>query len=445
MMQSFKFTERQEKAKHEVTNFPYFMFFGGSRSGKTFLAVYVIILRAIKSPLSRHVILRFRFNAVKASIVMDTFPKVMSLVFPGVEYTLSKSDWIVKFENGSEIWFGGLDDKERTEKILGQEFATIYLNECSQISWYAVGMVKTRLAQKCIQDDGYPLTLRMLYDCNPPNKNHWTYKTFVEKVDPDSNEPLRDAERHGSIQMNPGHNTDNLPAEYLETLENLPSHLRRRFLEGNFGDANPNALFPEEDLDKWRVEDSANLPEMARIVVGVDPSGADDTNNEGNDAVGIYIAGLGVDGYAYMMEDATIKAGPKTWGKMACSAYRRYGADIMVGEQNYGGAMVKFVIKAHDNGVNYKIVNASRGKVQRAEPFSPLFADGRVRMVGRQPELEAELTGFSTSGYTGEKSPNRADAALWCLTELFPSVSGIKKEAPKFKRKGVKVKSAWTR
>ena len=116
---------------------------------------------------------------------------------------------------------------------------------------------------------------------------------------------------------------------------------------------------------------------------------------------------------------------------MACSAYHRHKADIMVGETNFGGGMVKFVIKASDKNINYKIVTASRGKVQRAEPFSPLFEDGRVRIVGRQIDLEEELGGFSTAGYTGEKSPNVADAAFWCLAELFPSVSGIKAQPQK--------------
>jgi hypothetical protein len=68
---------------------------------------------------------------------MDTFPKVMQIAFPGVTYNLSKS----------QIWFGGLDDKERTEKILGQEHATIYLNECSQIPQASRDMAATRLAQ----------------------------------------------------------------------------------------------------------------------------------------------------------------------------------------------------------------------------------------------------------------------------------------------------------
>lgn len=411
----------------------FFMLFGGSRSGKTFLIVRAIVIRALKSPGSRHAMLRFRFNAIKASIVFDTFPKVMSLCFPGVKYSLNKTDWFVEFDNGAQIWFGGLDDKERTEKILGQEYATLYLNESSQIPWGSVGIAITRLAQNCMQViDGIEsqLPLRMFFDCNPPDKNHWSYKVFVQKIDPDTRDPIPNGEKYGCFQINPKDNQDNLPESYIGTLEGLPAHLRKRFLEGEFKDANPNALFPEGDIDQWRVE-ATDVPDLVRVVVGVDPSGADEENNEGNDAIGIYAAGLGTDGNVYLLEDCTVKAGPATWGKMAVSAYDRHDADVIVGEQNFGGAMVKFVIQTARPNVPYKIVNASRGKVQRAEPFAALFCNGKVRMVGRQIEVEEELGGFSTHGYTGAKSPNRADALLWCLAELFPGV--IRKEADRNK------------
>lgn len=422
--QSFNFTPKQLEARSLMAQaLQYFMLFGGSRSGKTFLAVYAIVIRALKASGSRHAILRFRFNAVKASVVFDTFPKVMALCFPTVRYQINKTDWFVTFDNKSEVWFGGLDDKERTEKILGQEYATIFLNECSQISWWAsVGIVMTRLAQKCDQDDGVPLSLRMYFDCNPPTKSHWTYKVFIQRIDPITKEPLANQALYGSVQMNPADNLDNLPGEYIESLKGLPPHLRRRFYEGNFRDSNPNAIFPEDALDRWRVESMADVPEMVRVVTAVDPSGADDEDNEGNDAIGVYTVGLGTDGIAYLLEDATVKAGPAVWGGVAVSAYRRNKSDVLVGEQNFGGAMVKFVIQAVDKSVNYKIVTASRGKVQRAEPFAPLFADGRARIVGRQNDLEDELTSFSTMGYIGGKSPNRADAAIWCLAELFPGI-----------------------
>ena len=82
------------------------------------LSCLAIVLRALKAPNSRHGVFRYRFNSVKAAIINDTFPKVMQLAFPGVAYKLDKTDWYVTFENGSQIWFGGLDDKERAENDL---------------------------------------------------------------------------------------------------------------------------------------------------------------------------------------------------------------------------------------------------------------------------------------------------------------------------------------
>lgn len=400
------------------------MLFGGSRSGKTFLLVRQVVVRALKAPKSRHAILRFRFNHVKASIVLDTFPKVMELCFPDVRYHLDKSDWFVALENGAQIWFGGLDDKERTEKILGQEHVTIYLNECSQIPYASREMALTRLAQQVNQVvDGKPSPLppRMFYDCNPPSKAHWSYKLFVQKVDPDTKKPLPAAD-YAAMQINPQDNAENLAPGYLSTLEGLGARMRRRFLAGEFADATPNQLFASESIDKWRVIDGT-LPDMVRMVVGVDPSGSGDEDNADNDAIGIVVGGLGTDGNAYLLEDCTVKAGPATWGKVATSAFDRHAADVVVGEVNFGGAMVQHVIQTARPRTHYKPVTASRGKVVRAEPFSALYENGKVRHAGDFRELEDELLAFSTLGYTGSGSPNRADAWIWVLAELFPALT----------------------
>ena len=406
------------------------MLFGGSRSGKTTLITRQIVVRAIKAPGSRHAILRFRFNHVKASIVLDTFPKVMSLCFPGVGYHVDKTDWFARIGE-SQIWFGGLDDKERTEKILGQEHVTLYLNECSQIPYQSQQLATTRLAQAVSQSvegmDPRQLKPRMLYDCNPPSKAHWSYRLFVEGRDPETRTPLVNASDYQCFQVNPQDNADNLPDGYLGTLKSLSKRLQRRFLEGEFGDATPNALFVEGDIDKWRVTDGA-VPDMVRIAVGVDPSGSGDTDNADNDEIGIVVAGLGVDGNAYVIEDASVKAGPATWGNVATTAYDRHEANVIVGEANYDGAMVQHVIQTARPRTPYKAVTASRGKHVRAEPFSALYEQGKVRHVGYFPEMEDELCGFSTVGYTGNRSPNRADALIWALAELF---AGIVKEKPK--------------
>jgi phage terminase large subunit-like protein len=147
------------------------------------------------------------------------------------------------------------------------------------------------------------------------------------------------------------------------------------------------------------------------------------------------VVGLGTDGNAYVLEDATVKAGPATWAGIVGSAYDRHSADIVVAEGNFGGAMVERVIQtarreANQRKLPYKQVTASRGKVVRAEPFSSLYEAGKIRHVGYFRPLEDELTGFSTLGYTGQGSPNRADALIWGLTELFPGIVSLRRERP---------------
>lgn len=429
---SFSPTAKQREAIDTVLSkgATWQMLFGGGRSGKTFLLVRNIVMRALKAPGSRHLIVRYRFKHLKASIVLDTFPKVMRICFPEIYYDLSKTDWYAKLPGGSEIWFAGLDDGERMEKILGLEYATIYVNEASQVPWAGVQTLLTRLAQRVMQvlvgRVPIVLKLRFLFDCNPPSKAHWTFKVFKQKVDPDTKQPLREPENYASFQMNPADNQDNLSPEYLQTLDGLSQRMKRRFLHGEFADATPNALFDEAVIDRWRVTDG-DVPLYQRIVVSVDPSGAsDDEANADNDEVGITVDALGVDGRAYLLEDLTVKGGPSIWGRIAVEAYQRHSADVIVGEVNFGGGMVKFVVQtaAAKAGVrvNFKMVTASRGKVQRAEPFEPLYEQGKVRHVGLFPALEDELCAFSTGGYTGPKSPNRADAHIWALAELFPAL-----------------------
>lgn len=432
-----KLTDAQQRALLVLSSLAtHIMLFGGSRSGKTFLLVRMVLVRALKAPNSRHAILRFRFNHVVNSVVLDTFPRVVAECFPGLQYKLDKTHWFIKLPNGSEIWFGGLDDKERTEKILGMEFVTIYLNEVSQIPWASVGIAITRLAQKVnqtINGDSQALRPRMYYDCNPPNKGHWTYQVFILGRDPDTKQPLPNAQDYAHIKLNPSDNAENLSDTYLTTLKSLSSRLRKRFLDGEFADATPNQLFREETIDRWR-HMGGELPDFQRIVIGVDPSGAGDTDNADNDAIGIVIGALGIDGNAYVLEDCTVKAGPSTWGRIVGSAFDRHQADKVVAESNFGGAMVEAVIQTARPRTPVKLVNASRGKTIRAEPFEPLYEQGKVRHVGNFPDLEDELCAFSTSGYTGGKSPNRADALIWVLAELFPAIVNPRRTDPSKKK-----------
>ena len=428
---AYRPTERQVEALRLLGSpAMHVLLYGGSRSGKTFLIVRAIVIRALAAPLSRHAILRFRFNHVKQSIAFDTFPKVMRLCFPQVTYHMDRTDWYVRFPNGAQLWFGGLDDKERTEKILGMEFVTIFLNETSQIPYSSRNIALTRLAQKVLAkmemqgSDGAVNTLvrrKCFYDENPPSQGHWTYRQFIKHVDPETGRALKDPENYAAMQVNPEDNLENLPADYLATLASLPARMRTRFLQGRFADLTEGAYWNVEDIEKWR--QLSDLPDMQRIVIGVDPSGSDDDDNAGNEEIGIIVAGLGTDGNAYVLEDLSVKAGPRTWGNIVASAFDRHLADKVIGEINYGGAMVEHVVQTARPRTPFEAVTASRGKAVRAEPISALGEQGRVRHAGNFMQLEEELCSFTKAGYVGTGSPNRGDAYVWAMTALFPALT----------------------
>lgn len=405
---------------------------GGSRSGKTFILIRAIIQRAINAPESRHVIFRFRFNHAKTSVWADTLPKVLKLCFPDLRARFDKTDFYLDLPNGSQVWIAGLDDKERVEKILGQEYATLYFNESSQIPWGSVETAMSRLAQKCqlaaeIQQatSRTHLALKAYFDCNPPSKLHWSYQLFRAGLKPGTKEKLAKPADYAEMRVNPTDNADNLPAEYFDVLSSMSSAKRLRFEAGEWASEVNGALWAVDDrqapdgkvmpgLDSLRV---AEAPEMRRIVVSVDPSGT--RGDGGGDDIGIIVAGQGVDGQAYVLEDGTCNMSPEGWGRRAVDLYHRHGADRIIGERNYGGDMVRFTVATADKRAAFKEVVASRGKSVRAEPISALYEQGRVHHVGDFPDLEDQLCNFTASGYLGDGSPDRADALVWAITELM--------------------------
>ena len=437
-MSEFKLTPKQEEAL-ELQGGPatHVMLEGGSRSGKTFANVRTICIRRL-AVVSRGAILRFRFNHLKSSIIYDTLPKAINLCWPGLwdACKLDKTDWFFRFPNGSEIWFGGLDDKERTEKILGNEYADIFLNECSQIPWASRNIAMTRLAQKT------KLRLKAYYDCNPPSVAHWSHLLFSRKISPDTREPVTNPENFARLQMNPAHNLENLPEGYIAELEGLPERQKRRFLYGLPSAEQEGALWTLEGLDAGRILDG-EIPDMQRVIVTIDPSGCAGPEDERSDEVGIMVQALGVDGRGYLLEDCSGRYGPQGWARIALSAFDRYDADCLIAETNFGGAMVKEVLRAtcaeqRRPMVPFKMVKASRGKVVRAEPISALYGGidpvskqptiGKIAHVGHFPMLEDQLCSFTTAGYIGDRSPDRADAAVWGWHELFPALTRRKKE-----------------
>ncbi|CAB4140372.1 COG5323 Uncharacterized conserved protein [uncultured Caudovirales phage] len=211
-------------------------------------------------------------------------------------------------------------------------------------------------------------------------------------------------------------NTANLAPSFVETIfgRYAGTRLGRQELDAEILDDVPGALWTRAMIDGHRVTEP---PEMARVVVAIDPSGTSGADD--GDDIGIVVAGRGVDGRGYVLEDATCRLSPDGWARRAITAYHRWQADRIVAERNFGGAMVQAVVRGADASVPFKEVVASRGKAARAEPVSALYEQGRVSHVGAMHELEDQMMQFTASGYIGERSPDRADALVWALTEVM--------------------------
>lgn len=412
-MNDFKKTPKQIEATRLMADKQEVLLEGGSRSGKSFIIIRNIILRALKYPGTRHLIVRFRFNHVKQSIWYGTIQDVMKIAFPSINYTENKSDWFISFDNGSEIWIGGTDDKERIEKILGNEYATIFVNEASQIPYETYETLKTRLNPP----KGVPP--KLLIDYNPPSKKHWGYRIFHEHKNPETDAPLRHQERYGYLRMNPVDNTENLNESYLETLESLGEKRRRRFYLGEYSDDTEGALWKRDWIIRHRVE---SVSDLTRVVVAVDPAV---TGNETSDDTGIIVVGSKtVDGkeHYYVMDDFTYHGDVTGWGQSVIDAYRRHSADLVVAETNQGGDLVEMNIRNYDRSIRFKKVTATRGKALRAEPIANLYDMGLVHHVGNFLELEDELCMWTPED---KESPNRLDALVWGITYLSGRGSGV--------------------
>lgn len=212
-------------------------------------------------------------------------------------------------------------------------------------------------------------------------------------------------------------NIDNLPARFVTTMRGNygNSLLGRQELNGELISDLPGALWTRALLEHCR-EVSASSPAV-RIVIGVDPPAS-----AGGDACGIIVCASGEDGVARVLADASVpKPSPERWARAVAETAHAWNADRVIAEANQGGAMVESVLRAADITLPLRLVHASSGKSARAEPIAALYEAGRVRHAGMFPALEDELCGLIAGGsYQGPgRSPDRADALVWALTELM--------------------------
>lgn len=216
-------------------------------------------------------------------------------------------------------------------------------------------------------------------------------------------------------------NRSNLAAKFLERIQLRyeGTRLGRQELRGEILGDIPNALWTYGTIEASRVRQHDPLN---RIVVAVDPAVS---NTEDSDEHGIIVAGVHTRTQeAYVLEDASMSGSPLEWARRAINLYDQHQADAIVIEVNQGGDMVAQTLRSVRNNIRIKEVRATRGKHVRAEPIASMYEQGRVHHVGSFPQLETQMTQMTTFGYEGAGSPDRVDALVWAMSDLFPAMVG---------------------
>ncbi len=208
----------------------------------------------------------------------------------------------------------------------------------------------------------------------------------------------------------------NLPRSFIDVMMATYGGTRvgRQELDGELLADVEGSLWPRELIERCRCALPARFD---RVVVGVDPPAGTGSQV---DACGIVVCGKAREQYFVLADESVQGLSPDGWARAVAAAAARWRADRVVAEANNGGAMVGDVLRNADSGLVPRLVHASRGKVARAEPVSLLFEAGRAFLTGAFPQLEDELAGLQAGGgYQGPtRSPDRADAMVWAMTEL---------------------------
>ena len=344
-------------------------------------------------------------KARRVALVGETYEQVRDVMVHGESGILACSPpdhrpvW--KSEQRRLIWPGGAEARAFSahdfEALRGPQFDAAWVDELAK--WKRAEEAWDML-QFCLRLGDDP---RAVVTTTP--KNVAVLKTILARPST--------VRTHAPTEANRA----NLAAGFLtEVMEKYGgTRLGRQELEGVLLEEEEGALWSGAMLDEIRVE---AVPEIDRIVVGVDPAvtsggAADET---GIVVVGVVTKGSPADWRAFVLEDASVAAAsPSQWARAVADAYERWNADRVVAEGNQGGDMIEAVLRQVAPNVSYRKVNARKGKAARAEPVAALYEQGRVRHVRGLGALEDQMCRMTVGGFRGTGSPDRVDALVWAI------------------------------
>lgn len=215
------------------------------------------------------------------------------------------------------------------------------------------------------------------------------------------------------------------------------TQLGRQELDGELLPDVEGALLRAALLELTRIRTVDMVPELRRIVVGVDPSGS---GKDSSDRCGLVVAGIGpapigldmpdgmvVGEHLYFLEDASARLSPERWATRALDLADEWGADTIYAEKNMGHDLVETMIRMTARAQRRKRmprvvpVWAARKKQARAEPVVGVWEQFRAHVVGGMPAFEDCWTSWVPA--EGGESPDPLDAGVWAACGLMPELA----------------------
>lgn len=204
---------------------------GSAGSSKSYTITQKLIIRACNEKIK--ILVCRRYATTIRNTVFSTFKEVLGKwgLIPYVK--INESDFRIRFENGSEIIFLGLDNEEKLLSL--NNIGTIFIEEAYEVPQAIVEQLNLRMRG---QNDFQQIILAW----NPISKNSWLFQFSVKEP------PQNSIFIHSTYKDNPF-----LNQEYIDALEELYTRNPQKakiYCDGEWGVDAEGLVF-----SNWRVEE----------------------------------------------------------------------------------------------------------------------------------------------------------------------------------------------
>ena len=257
------------------------MLMGPVGCGKTASCCIKILMTAMaqaKAPdgirYTRWVVVRNTYEQLRTTTV-KTWQDWTRWANTRVTYTSPISHHLRFNDVDLEVWFISLEGPKDIRKLLSLDTTGVWLNEARELHWASLEAATQRCSRYPQKELGHPTWFGVIGDTNPPDDDHWFYKTFEEKK-PENytlfKYPPGLLEQNDEYVLNPNaENLNNLVSRYyLNMAAGKSKEWIKVYLQGQYGTVSDGMkVYPEFNADLHVKANLKVLPDVP-LVLGWD-------------------------------------------------------------------------------------------------------------------------------------------------------------------------------